>query len=303
MTDALRRAAKPFLLLGLLGLCPGSLRAQTTLSQTFFGAFGGVSMSSGPAVLATSGTQAAGAVMSAGLTIIEDGFLRFFATQNAGTTGNPAYSISYVLAGGEVTLSLPAGACPSNTSVTLQAPASVPANSGAIQVVPGTVVQVLACPSPTAAVTLAFTGLNMTGLDQQQLAVGVYNTTTGVWIPLNSQLNSVSGVLTASVNHLTTFAAVESSPSSSSGSVLVYPNPFLASRGDTGVNFINLPAGTGLRVYTLRGEEVKDLTANAAGQAFWDTTNRSGVGVATGVYFVVLQGGGKNETIKVGVHR
>ena len=291
-------------ILGLLALFPGRPWAAGSLSQTFFGGFGTVSMSSGAASMATSGAQAAGFVMSAaGLNIVEGGFLRFFATQNSGTVGNPAYSISYVLSGAEATLALPSGACPSNTAVTLQAPATVPPGSGSIQVVPGTAVEVLACANPTAPVTLSFSGADLAGLNQQELQVAVYNAALGVWIPLNSQFNPSSGVLTASVNHLTIFAVVESAPSASGGALIVYPNPFRAARGDTGVTFVNLAAGASLRVYTLRGEEVKELTANASGQAFWDATNRSGAGVATGVYFVLIQGSGKTQTIKVGVQR
>ena len=233
---------------------------------------------------------------------MEGGFLRFFAVLTAGIPVNSSYVVSYSLAASQVALSLPVNACPSNSAVTLQAPAAVPPASGPLHLVPGTAVQALSCPDTTIPVGLSYSNIDLTGFDAQRLKIAVYNDKSGAWVPLDSQMDA-SGVLKASVNHLTTFAVVQSDPATSFSSVVVYPNPFRAARGDIGVTFINLPADTTLRIYTLRGEEVKALSANASGEAFWDATNRSGAPVATGVYFALLRGAGKTETLKVGVRR
>ena len=69
------------------------------------------------------------------------------------------------------------------------------------------------------------------------------------------------------------------------------------------MDFAHAPAGVRLRIYTVRGELVKDLSTNVSGMASWDGTNRSGRGVASGGYFVLIQGAGQEKTIPVVVER
>jgi hypothetical protein len=296
-------AVRSALVLGLLAFSPPALWADS-VSSTFIGGFGGVVSSSGATSVSSSGAQIGGAVMSAsGLNILESGFLRFFAVLTAGIPGNSTYVVNYTLAASQVALSLPANACPSNAAVTLQSPTAVPSDGGSIHLVPGTAVQVLSCPDSTIPVELSYSNMNLAGFDASRLKIAVYNDASGAWVPLDSQLDGTGQTLRASVNHLSTFAVVQSDPATSLSSVVVYPNPYRAARGDIGVTFINLPAEASVGIYTLRGEEVKALTANDSGEAFWDVTNRSGAPVASGVYFALLRGGGKTQTIKIGVRR
>lgn len=53
----------------------------------------------------------------------------------------------------------------------------------------------------------------------------------------------------------------------------------------------------------MRGEKVKDLTVNDEGNVSWDGRNDSGEVVATGVYFVRIQGPNGDKTLKVAVQR
>jgi hypothetical protein len=98
------------------------------------------------------------------------------------------------------------------------------------------------------------------------------------------------------------FSPVPSS-GSSLGEIQIYPNPLRPSLGHTAIHFAQLPPGTRLRIYTLAGEKVNDLTANAIGHATWDGTNQAGQKVASGIYFVYLQSAGDNKTLKVAIQR
>lgn len=85
--------------------------------------------------------------------------------------------------------------------------------------------------------------------------------------------------------------------------VQVYPNPYRPARGHEGMNFTALPGDSRIRIYTLSGEKVRTLSANAIGTAFWNGRNESGEPVASGVYFALLEHGGNKRTIKVAVQR
>lgn len=99
------------------------------------------------------------------------------------------------------------------------------------------------------------------------------------------------------------FTTNPSGGNASIDAVQIYPNPLRPSRGQTGMNFIQLPPGGRVRIYTLTGEKVKDLTVDAIGHATWDGTNSVGHPVASGVYMVFIQGAGDSKTISVAVER
>lgn len=86
-------------------------------------------------------------------------------------------------------------------------------------------------------------------------------------------------------------------------SVRAFPNPFRPAQGHTAMTFAELPANARLRIYTLTGELVRDLTADAAGVASWDGRNQAGRDAASGVYFVLAQAEGEKNTFKVVVQR
>jgi hypothetical protein len=69
------------------------------------------------------------------------------------------------------------------------------------------------------------------------------------------------------------------------------------------MTFSLLPAEARLRIYTISGRLVKDMTADAAGLAGWDGTNESGRPAASGFYFLFIQGAGRSETIKLALQR
>src|SRR5579859_4427167 len=74
-------------------------------------------------------------------------------------------------------------------------------------------------------------------------------------------------------------------------------------RGCQPLRLRNLPPNARLRVYTLTGALVKDMSVDGAGQASWDGTNQGGRPVSSGVFVVVVQGAGAPQTFKVAVQR
>ena len=91
-----------------------------------------------------------------------------------------------------------------------------------------------------------------------------------------------------------------------------YPNPFRAGRETVLLSYrLSADAGVHVSIYTLLGGLVRDLTL-ASGQSggsrglnevAWDGRNGTGDLVRPGVYVAVIEGGGVNERIKVGVLR
>ena len=88
--------------------------------------------------------------------------------------------------------------------------------------------------------------------------------------------------------------------------VKYYPNPIQPSKGPnyTKMNFANMPAGTRIKIYTMLGQVVRDLEADASGTAVWDGKNNAGEKAASGVYIVYMEdGNGNKKRIKIAVER
>lgn len=68
-----------------------------------------------------------------------------------------------------------------------------------------------------------------------------------------------------------------------------YPNPWRIDRhANLPVTFDGMPAGTQIKIFTVAGHFVKELTTDSIGEARWDRTNSSGHAVASGVYIYLL---------------
>jgi hypothetical protein len=63
-----------------------------------------------------------------------------------------------------------------------------------------------------------------------------------------------------------------------------YPNPFRSSLGHTEMKFSNLSPNGTLRLFSITGELIKELSLDGNGEARWNTQNQSGGLVASGVY-------------------
>ncbi len=87
------------------------------------------------------------------------------------------------------------------------------------------------------------------------------------------------------------------------GNSRIYPNPLYAGRNG-GNATLEVPPGSRVRIFTLRGELVNDLTADAtSGLLYWNATNRAGRLVASGVYLVDIEAAGKRDIRKLAVIR
>ena len=147
--------------------------------------------------------------------------------------------------------------------------------------------------------------LTGTGFAADQLVIAAYDTLENVWVPLPSSYPSAYMVAGQATEISSVFQVMGVTPAASGqvSMAMVYPNPFRPALHHTVVTFSQLAAGTRVRLYTILGELVKDLSADATGIARWDATNQSGQNVASGGYFALIQTGGEKKILKVMVQR
>lgn len=86
------------------------------------------------------------------------------------------------------------------------------------------------------------------------------------------------------------------------GEAFIYPNPFLPQRGHGNVFFRNVPESSQVRVFTMSGKKVKELIIRSQNEG-WDVRSDQTEPLASGVYFVRIQGSGVEKTIKFLVQR
>lgn len=86
-----------------------------------------------------------------------------------------------------------------------------------------------------------------------------------------------------------------------------YPNPYMPSKGHASVTFTHLPTQVTIRVYTLAGELVQEMSKNnvAADQVAWQpVNNKQGQPLASGVYlYTIAAADGQTKTGKFMVIR
>jgi len=83
-----------------------------------------------------------------------------------------------------------------------------------------------------------------------------------------------------------------------------FPVPWNAKQSGPNITFTDLPGSGNIRIYTVSGEEVTNISiAPGTNQLSWPVTNSSGRKVASGVYFYVVQGGGAETHGKLVVIR
>jgi parallel beta-helix repeat protein len=91
------------------------------------------------------------------------------------------------------------------------------------------------------------------------------------------------------------------SPPSTVDGARAYPSPFRPGDGATGIMFDRIPPETDVRIFTMDGQRVKNLTADGDGRVQWDLTNDNGNPVSSGVYLTSIEkdGGRKRLTVVV----
>ncbi len=218
----------------------------------------------------------------------------------ASTTGQ----ISGTLGNGQfVNLASPAGAFPTNTTVTISSYNVVGSLCpGAVNI--GVAINDAPPYMPLRALdlTLAYTVAQLGALAPGQAIVMRYVPSSGVCVPLNTTLNALALTLTAEINDFGIFVVAAPQSFGSAATARAYPNPYHVNR-DGYVTIDQIPPGSRVRVMDLRGDTVLDQTANAAGLVTWSASNGSGRQVASGVYLVLIQGGGTQKILKLAVIR
>lgn len=130
------------------------------------------------------------------------------------------------------------------------------------------------------------------------------DTNIGAWFTNTSPVISIS-------------EPTNSQPAVNVQNTKVYPNPFKPNDGkwqtgdeSSGICFINLPSKAIIKIYSVSGSLVAELNKNNAanGNYLWNTrngTDGSGRLLASGIYFAVIQGNGKDDTkvIKIAIIR
>ncbi|OGS05285.1 MAG: hypothetical protein A3G41_00815 [Elusimicrobia bacterium RIFCSPLOWO2_12_FULL_59_9] len=124
------------------------------------------------------------------------------------------------------------------------------------------------------------------------------------WSDVPSNVRDAAGKkVTASAGRFSVFALVGIAAGNDLTDVHIYPNPLRPSQGHSSMNFTHLPAGAAVRVYTLAGEFMSELQANASGIAVWNGRNSSGMEAASGAYLAVVAAGGGRRVFTVAVQR
>ena len=113
-----------------------------------------------------------------------------------------------------------------------------------------------------------------------------------LWVKLpNSSVDLAGKRVTASTAHFTTFALIGQSASDLSNAY-AFPVPFRPKLGHATITFTGLGQNSRIRVFTIGGALVADMTSTSVnGQLIWLPRTSDGKSLASGVYLYVIQDG------------
>lgn len=213
---------------------------------------------------------------------------------------------------GPIYLRVSSGTFDSQAALTVQSPApgSVPGVAGRLSALGTPIVFTVTAtdafgapmqPRLPIAIEMAYLPSALGGVSPSNATIARYDAVRARWAPLLTERSDVR--LRALTDHLTLFQVLGVGAPTDLSEVSVGPNPLRpVLNPDQVFTFRGLPAGARVRVFTILGEKVADLTADASGLASWDARNPYGTLVGSGVYIAVLEGGGK-RTLRLAVER
>lgn len=155
-------------------------------------------------------------------------------------------------------------------------------------------------PNKSVYLTFSYAAAEIGALPTDRLVLARHEPTAGKCVPLPTTVDTTAKTITASLNHFSNFQVVAVSPAAAVGLARIFPNPWYAGRVGQ-VTFHQLPAFARVRIFTLKGELVTELSANASGLVAWDGVNRGGRRVASGVYLAVFEDRGAKKILKLAV--
>lgn len=143
----------------------------------------------------------------------------------------------------------------------------------------------------------------------ERLQIFSYDTLTMTWKQdLECSVDKANNRVIGHTPHFSYFA-VFAPAAIDLNSSRAYPNPWKPGSGGrfdaAGVTFDNLTSGGSVKIFTIAGELVRELslTAADAGAKVWNGRNTSGSKAASGVYIVRISYGSKEKTLKLAVER
>jgi flagellar hook assembly protein FlgD len=144
-------------------------------------------------------------------------------------------------------------------------------------------------------------------MNEDTLVIARYDAEKNVWVPLKSKVDSDNKQIIAYTDKISVYAIMGTTNAAKAFEKMkYYPNPIQPSKGlnYAKMSFANMPAGTRIKIYTMLGQVVRDLEADATGTAVWDGKNNAGAKAASGVYIVYMEdGNGNKKRIKIAVER
>ena len=228
-----------------------------------------------------------------------------------GLIGAEGGTLRSCAAGGPVELLIPPGSFTQMEQVTLSPHAGpYPAASSAASIITAATgigvdidVSPHILPLKQPRLLMSYNPTHGSSLDPKFFIIARYDEGRNVWVPFATSVDQTNGQVAAMIDHFSTFQIVQSQPADTVSTFKVFPNPLRPAVGHLFMTFSMLPESARVRVYTLSGVLVRDITADAGGVARWDGTNESGAKAASGVYFVVVQTANRSQTFKVAVQR
>jgi hypothetical protein len=156
-----------------------------------------------------------------------------------------------------------------------------------------------------APVPIRITSLSLWWLDEDN----------SLWVRLpNSTVNVSSKTVTAPVGHLSVFA-VMGGPDLDPGAVFAFPVPWRPNGPNAGsgpnqtgtlsegITFTHMPDIATIRIYTISGALVREISHTSGPQLIFDVKSDAGEILATGTYIYVIDSNGAKKTGKIAVIR
>jgi len=207
---------------------------------------------------------------------------------------------------GQIDVQVPAGTFTGTVTLTIKPTASIPApdRDGLTPCVVGVEITgpVGFTPQQDITINLYYTAAEAAAYEETGFQIGYYDTINNRWVILHSTVYSAERRVEATLRHFTTFAILMMKASANLQNVNLYPNPYNPNNGV--FTFANLISDCTISMYTITGITVKTINVAAgSGIVTWDGTNNSGQKVASGVYVVLIKGGGAQRMFKLAVQR
>jgi len=140
-------------------------------------------------------------------------------------------------------------------------------------------------------------------IKEEYLAIYHYNEEKSRWEKLITKIDKENNTIEAEVRSFSYFALF-GLPAEDLENVIIYPNPYKEGQGDGNIHIENLTLNTEVKIYTVSGKLIWEKKDIDTGEITWDTRNKSGRKVASGVYIIVIENDlGDKRIEKVGIIR